>query len=96
MYKGLLGQLQILVDTASLEANKWRKRNHTQEEYDRYRNGCFKEIWDSFWKIANKVTNQPKYYDPDTTYEEDMRAYLEALTGQTQRLEEKENNDKTQ
>ena len=85
--KVLLQELQILIDSASLRANKWRKSNDTQEEYDNYRNWCYKEIWESFWKKANQVTNQIRYYDPDTTYEEDMRAFLEAHTKQIERME---------
>lgn len=43
---------------------------------------CFEEIWNAFWEITNQIEAHVHYYDPDTSYEEDIKAYLDAARQQ--------------
>lgn len=76
--KELILQLNKLLEAASNEADRWRGNDTTQEEYDNYRDWCYGKIWEIFWEIANQIKIKPENYYSDTTYEEDMRAYLKA------------------
>jgi hypothetical protein len=42
----------------------------------------FDDIWDSFWEIKTQIDTYVDYYDPDTTSEADIMAYLEAARNQ--------------
>lgn len=38
------------------------------------------DLWDDFWRVANLYPFEVNYYDPDTSYEEDMISKYLALT----------------
>lgn len=76
----LLKRLIELMDAATNEAIDFESKatRNQKEIYDNYRDFCFSKIWEEFWEIKHQITGIPNNYcDPDTTYEEDMRAYLE-------------------
>lgn len=41
--------------------------------------GDYSEIWDDFWSLNKKVPVSIDYYDPDTSYEEDIIARYNAI-----------------
>lgn len=36
-------------------------------------------IWDDFWSLSKEVRVYIEYYDPDTSYEEDIMARYNAI-----------------
>ena len=81
--KELVLQLNTLLSSASKKAWEWRGnegKDKTYQEYQEYSNWyCYRPLWDKFWEIANTIKSEPRnYYNPDTTYEEDMRAMYNA------------------
>lgn len=41
--------------------------------------GDYGAIWDEFWSLSKGVRVYIEYYDPDTTYEEDIMARYAAI-----------------
>jgi hypothetical protein len=81
--KELVLRLNTLLSSASKKAWEWRDnegKDKTYQEYQEYSNWyCYRPLWDEFWEIANTIKSEPRdYYNPDTTYEEDMRAMFNA------------------
>lgn len=71
----LLQEMEALVQTAI---------DNGKPTYDgwSFDNPAFKDIWDSFWEIKKQIKTVVDWYDPDTTYEEDIMAYLVAAREQ--------------
>jgi hypothetical protein len=74
-------ELVALFKSAADKAEGWHKlyssRYAPPEAYVKHRELCFEAIWDSFWEIARHVQSLAWYEDPETTYEERMKVFLE-------------------
>lgn len=46
---------------------------------DEAHGGDYSEIWDDFWSLNKRVPVSIDYYDPDTSYEEDIMARYNAI-----------------
>lgn len=53
-------------------------RMHTLIFYARLKKD-FELIWDDFWNLSKQVDVHIDYYDPDTSYEEDIMARYNAI-----------------
>jgi hypothetical protein len=74
-------ELVALFKSAADKAEGWHKlyssRYAPPEAYVKHRELCFKAIWNPFWEIARHVQSLTWYEDPETTYEERMKVFLE-------------------
>lgn len=46
---------------------------------DEVHEGDYSEIWEDFWALNRRVPVFIDYYDPDTSYEEDIMARYNAI-----------------
>jgi len=72
-----LERLNDLMKSAAKDTAFRCEFNGDKEKYNECRDFCFGKIWEEFWDVKSRITGVPgDWCDPDTTYEEDMQAYL--------------------